>query len=160
MEQTVLDIEPGDFTKPSEALSGSSIGQHLRHSLELFMCLEKGYHSGIVNYDDRPRDKRIETDKIAAVQAIRQIRKFLQLNRTDRLMRLEISPDLGNSQPIAIETTLFRELAYNIDHIVHHLAIIKIGLKEVAPYICLPEHFGVAASTIRHQKEQHAVGSR
>jgi hypothetical protein len=154
LEQVVEKIAPVDFSRPCQALSGSSIGQHLRHSLELFLCLEQGHHSGTINYDNRPRDKRLETDKAAALGAIGQIRQFVDQNRTNKLMQLDLSPDLGIDQCISIQTTLYRELAYNVDHVVHHLAIMKIGLREVASYIDLPPHFGVAASTIRYQGEQ------
>jgi len=32
------------------------------------------------------------------------------------------------------------------------MAIMKIGLKEIADYITVPPEFGVAASTIRHRE--------
>jgi len=53
-----------------------------------------------------------------------------------------------------IKTNALRELAYNIEHAIHHMAIIKIGINEVSPYILLPSAFGVASSTIRHLKKQ------
>jgi len=34
---------------------------------------------------------------------------------------------------------------------VHHMAIMKIGLREVAGYVKLTSDFGIAASTIRYQ---------
>ncbi len=156
LEQVIIEIEPQDFSKPCLALSGSSIGQHLRHSLELFLCLSKGYASGIIDYDDRPRDRKLETEKASAINAIQQIHRFLNVNGTNKMMRLDLKMDLETNQSISIQTTLYRELAYNIDHVVHHLAMMKIGLKEVAGYVILPTHFGVAVSTIRHQNEQIA----
>jgi hypothetical protein len=50
------------------------------------------------------------------------------------------------------QSNIERELMYNIEHTIHHLAIIKIGLNAVAPQIALSEHFGVAPSTIRHKQ--------
>ena len=54
-------------------------------------------------------------------------------------------------------SNLDRELVYNIEHAIHHMALIKIGIKEVAPQLQLPEGFGVANSTIRHKKQQKKI---
>lgn len=43
---------------------------------------------------------------------------------------------------------------YNIEHTIHHLALIKVGLKLVYPDLDLPNHFGVAPSTIKFQQAQ------
>ena len=40
-----------EYSKPCVQLSNSSIGEHARHIIELFQCLESQYESGIVNYD-------------------------------------------------------------------------------------------------------------
>jgi hypothetical protein len=52
-----------------------------------------------------------------------------------------------------VSSTVGRELIYNIEHTIHHLAIVKIALKAILPSLELPEHFGVAPSTIRHRQE-------
>jgi len=46
---------------------------------------------------------------------------------------------------------LHRELQYNIEHAVHHLAIIKIGVKTLEDSFKLDDNFGIAASTIRNK---------
>jgi hypothetical protein len=47
-----------------------------------------------------------------------------------------------------------REITYNIEHIVHHMALVKIGIKEVCPYVVMPPEFGIAVSTIKYHKSQ------
>ena len=42
----VDQIRESDFVKPAETLSDSTIGQHLRHTLEFFMCFEAGFDKG------------------------------------------------------------------------------------------------------------------
>ena len=61
---------------------------------------------------------------------------------------------LEGSNRQEIETNIGRELAYNIEHAVHHMAILKIGLAIVAPEVKVPEGFGVAVSTLRYKREQ------
>jgi hypothetical protein len=151
LSNLVSAIRPEDFSRPSETLNKSTIGQHLRHTLEFFICLEAGCSSGTVNYDRRSHDKLIETDKFLAMAAIEHILSFVHAAKGERSLMLEAAYGLEDGQEVAVQTNLTRELVYNIEHAVHHMAIMKIGIKEVAPYISLPKDFGVAASTLRHQ---------
>lgn len=147
----VDQIRESDFVKPAETLSLSTIGQHLRHTLEFFMCLEHGFDNGIINYDKRAHDKLIESDKFLALASISRIAEFTQ-HLTDKPLKLEVGYDLEKETFVTIDTTATRELVYNIEHAVHHMAIMKIGIKEIAPYIRLSADFGIAASTIRYKE--------
>lgn len=152
LEEAVRQIEPSHFSQPIELLSMSSVGQHIRHTLEFFICLESGFGSGLVNYDKRSHDKLIESDKFLALNAIRNIRLFINGQNNDKPLRLEVGYDLAREQYITINTNFARELVYNIEHAVHHMALIKIGVREAAPYVQLPSDFGIAASTIRYKE--------
>ena len=152
LEGTIRQLNDKDFSKPSLALGESTIGQHTRHTLEFFLCLEKGFQKGIVNYDKRAHDKLIETDKFVALDAIDQIREFVLSQKQDQSLKLEVGYERDTEDCITIETNYFRELTYNIEHAVHHMAIMKIGLREVAPYVKFASDFGVAISTVRHQE--------
>lgn len=147
----VEQIDEGDFSKPVESLSHSTIGQHLRHTLEFFVCMEDGYHNGLINYDKRSHDKIIENDKYVALATIRRVEEFI-MTLEDKPLKLEAGYDHAQESFITIQTNAFRELVYNIEHAVHHMAIIKIGVREIAPYITLSREFGIAASTIRHRE--------
>jgi len=146
----VTQISEHDFTRPAETLSNSTIGQHVRHTLEFFLCFENGYSSGVINYDKRAHDKLIESDKYIALSAINRIRNFIA-TFVEKPLKLEVGYDLMSDDFVTIETTATRELVYNIEHAVHHMAIMKIGMREIASYIRLSPDFGVAASTIRYK---------
>jgi hypothetical protein len=148
----IHEIEVKDFAKPSEALSKSTVGQHLRHTLEFFICFEQGFQNGIINYDKRAHDKLIEDDKFVALDTIANITAFVQNLNVNKPLKLEVGYDLSKEEFVTIDTNATRELVYNIEHAVHHMAIIKIGVREVAPYIKLPFDFGVAASTVRYKE--------
>jgi hypothetical protein len=148
----IHEIDERDFAKPSEALSKSTVGQHLRHTLEFFICLEQGFKNGIVNYDKRAHDKLIESDKFIALNTIGGISDFVQNLNVNKPLKLEVGYDLLKEEFVTIDTNATRELVYNIEHAVHHMAIMKIGVREVAPYIKLPSDFGVAASTVRYKE--------
>jgi uncharacterized damage-inducible protein DinB len=147
----VDQIRESDFVKPAETLSDSTIGQHLRHTLEFFICFEHGFDKGLINYDKRAHDKLIESDKFLALASIGRISDFVN-NLTDKPLKLEVGYDLENETFLTIDTTATRELVYNIEHAVHHMAIMKIGVREIASYVKLAPDFGVAASTIRYKE--------
>jgi uncharacterized damage-inducible protein DinB len=148
----VSQLTEQDFSRPVDTLGNSTIGQHLRHTLEFFICLERGFEAGVINYDKRAHDKLIETDKFVAFSVLLKINKFIHEHRSDKALKLEAAYDLDKEEFITIETNYLRELVYNIEHAVHHMAIMKIGIRQAAPYVTLAHDFGIAASTIRHQE--------
>ena len=145
-------ILPQDFSKPSEALGGSTIGQHIRHTLEFFTCLQRGYENGTVNYDERPHDHQVQSDKEIALESLKTMITFISNLQDDRPLSLQVSYDSEGSRFHTVKTTLMREVVYNIEHAVHHMALIRIGLSEVAPYVQVGEGFGIAASTVRYNR--------
>jgi uncharacterized damage-inducible protein DinB len=152
LTQLVNDIDQDDYVRPSIALGNATIGQHLRHTLEFFICFEQGFDQGIINYDRRAHDKTIEVDKILAQAAIVKIKAFVCNLNSETTLQLEVGYDLTGDKFTTIETNAIRELVYNIEHAVHHMAIMKIGVREVASYVKLPFDFGIAASTIRYKE--------
>lgn len=136
------------YTKPSIRLSHHSIGQHFRHIIELFQCLEEGYTAGVVNYENRRRDTRIETDKDFAASLLPDLYKRLQL--ADKPLVLEATYSDHSETLLSIQSNYIRELAYNLEHAIHHMALIRVGVEEVAD-LALPEHFGIAPSTVKHR---------
>jgi len=150
---TLVDqISEQDFVKPADTLSHSTIGQHLRHTLEFFFCFEHGFQKGLINYDKRAHDKLIESDKFLALAAIQRIQDFVQQQNEEKTLQLEVGYDLAKEEFVTVVTNYTRELVYNIEHAVHHMAIMKIGVREVSPYITLPADFGIADYTLRHKE--------
>lgn len=143
----LLQVTENDFSTPCEVLSNSSIGQHTRHVIELFQCLIKGYDSGFVNYDNRERDKRIEEERDFAVLQIEEIQKSIE--KEDKSMKLE---QCFEENRILITSNYYREVLYNLEHTIHHKALIKIGIKHLCT-LELPASFGVAPSTIEYKKQ-------
>ncbi|MDH5396630.1 MAG: hypothetical protein OEX02_00680 [Cyclobacteriaceae bacterium] len=142
------------FSKPLLSLNHATIGQHIRHTLEFYMELQQGYPLGKVCYDQRKHDKAIEEDRTMVLGVIDGIERFLDTAPKDKQLVLEGSYSMGNHPEFSINTNFFRELAYNIEHAVHHMAIIKIGLAETNPGMELPASFGIAVSTMRYKQQE------
>ena len=51
-------ISPAAYSDPLPLLHGSSVGQHVRHTLEFYQCLFEQAPHGFVDYDARKRDRR------------------------------------------------------------------------------------------------------
>lgn len=151
LSDVIRQMDENDFVRPSNTLGQSTIGQHIRHTLEFFICLEQGFAKGIVNYDRRAHDKLIESNKLIALNTVDRISAFVANQTKDRELILEVGYQPDSDDCITIDTNYFRELSYNIEHAVHHMAIIKIGLRELADYVQFPADFGIAVSTVRYQ---------
>lgn len=135
------------YTYRSQYLSGSSIGGHTRHILELLGCAINGYANGIVDYHNRTRDLKIETDISSALLLLHQLNSIANL--PDRPMQLT-----GDVQPVT--TFYYREIVYNIEHTIHHLALIKVSLVELE-FTQVDPNFGMAYSTIRYNQDKVAA---
>lgn len=143
----VLDqLNSEEYTKKIPYLGDSSIGQHSRHVIELFQQLLEGYNKQEVNYDKRKRNAKIEQNIDFAKASIVNIISLLDKpNKTILLRGVAIGEDTS------IQSSYYREILYNIEHCVHHQALIKVGLLHLNKTMNNNE-FGVAKSTKIYRK--------
>lgn len=143
LASVISRIHPDDYTRPCDALSNSTIGQHTRHIIELFQCLQNQYETGTINYDLRERNKVIENDATFACLCIDGIKS--RLDMPDKILVLE-------GEQGSVNTNYFRELLYNLEHCIHHQALLKVAFNA---FNCaeVSDEFGVAPSTIKYRKQ-------
>lgn len=147
-----------EYSKTLAVLHDNSIGQHMRHTLEFFICLTTGLTSGIVNYDERERDVFLESNTLEALSTITKLKEAIdQIKDNCGLKLVHQSYDLDANEAHEVDTNLYRELIYNIEHAVHHMALMKIGLREIKPSLELPKDFGVASSTMKYRQSQQTT---
>ena len=140
-------LPDNNYASPCTLLSKASIGEHTRHIIEMFQCLDSQYTSGKVNYDKRQRNPVIETDTQFAILQIKHIQNSLE--KENKKMELQ---QIIDGEVIYIESNYFRELLYNLEHCIHHQALIKVAVLE-SKNIILSEDFGVARSTIEYRNQ-------
>jgi hypothetical protein len=151
--QLIDQLNENDYSTSLDILSGSSVGKHVRHIIEFYGCLLVGIETGTVNYDKRSRNRIVETDPDFTVQVLSDMLMRFRQMRFDKSLRLLI--DLSTTESVSeIRTTYFRELAYNLEHAIHHMAIIKIATKVAFKHVHVDDNFGVAYSTINYQQQQ------
>ncbi len=136
------EITPEHYVLPSNNLSGATIGQHVRHSIEMYQCLHLGYEQGCVDYAKRRRDLHIETSPIYAQTCLEALLGNRQ--KADKILQLQ-------HHEAFVTTSYLRELVYCDEHTIHHMALIKVGIQEIGGYQ-LKASFGVAPSTLQYRQ--------
>jgi hypothetical protein len=149
LTESVANVTNEQYCMPLAVLSHATIGQHLRHIIEFFQELDHGYEMGLINYDSRKRNHRIENESQFAVQNLRRIADGL--HRPDKDLVLTASLSGETNCQCECKTNYNRELLYNLEHTVHHMAFIRMGIEAITN-IHLPVGFGVAESTMQSRK--------
>ena len=148
LSESLTQLSDDQYVQPSKILFNATVGQHVRHIIELFICLEKGYETGLVNYEKRKRDLLIETSRHFASELLQKI--YGALEKPNKKLLLESNYDEHTEEDITVTTNYYREIIYNLEHTVHHMALIRVGINEVSA-ITVPDGFGVASSTIKYR---------
>lgn len=143
LEELTLD----DYTERIALLGNASLGEHTRHIIELFQQLNEGYASGHVDYDNRKRDKRLQENIDFALETLAIL--ISDLCKPDKEIYLTT---LYNNQKSQVKTNYGRELMYNIEHCIHHQAIMKIGLLSIGKKP-VNDSFGYAKSTLVYKQQ-------
>jgi hypothetical protein len=146
IEKISKQLSHDEFVEKIEILSGSSIGQHIRHIVEFYICLfsDKCY----VNYDERERNLLIENSPTYTQEVLETLKG--QLQNLDFKKKVTFKQPLNN-QEVFLPTSYARELLYLGEHTIHHFAFIKIGITALCPELALDKNFGVADSTIKYR---------
>jgi hypothetical protein len=140
-------LQNEEYSNPCAELCNASIGEHTRHIIEMYQCLGNQYDSGVVNYDKRERNALIQTNTDFAIQSILEVQNNIE--KENKKIDLQ---QIIDGEEIRIESNYFRELLYNLEHCIHHQALIKVAILQ-CPTITIDANFGVARSTIEYRKQ-------
>jgi uncharacterized damage-inducible protein DinB len=140
-------LSDNEYTKQCPHLSNATIGEHTRHIVEMFQCLENFYDSGLVNYDKRKRSIAIQTNTEFAIKSISEIQNNLE--RENKKIELQ---QIVDGEEIRIQSNYHRELLYNLEHCIHHQALIKVAILQ-CDNVQIDANFGVARSTIEYRNQ-------
>lgn len=152
LDELLTQLNSEEYVQKDTILSGSSIGMHVRHIIEFVGCVLDGEKTGTICYDDRKRDEILQTDVQAVKQQINEI--SIRIDQVNQEQSIQLVGFYGVPKTFQYNLTssIERELAYNIEHAIHHMAMIKIAVNQLFPHITLDTQFGVAHSTLRHEQ--------
>lgn len=150
--ESLLDqLSDEHYARPVASFYNSSVGGHVRHCLEHYQSFLDGAESGKVDYDARKREQTLECDTACALAQVRDICGQLELLAgSDPPVGLLVKMDCGGEEIEWQPSTLGRELQFLVSHTVHHFAMIGGMCRDLE--VELEEGFGVAPSTLRHQR--------
>jgi len=152
IETIITQLSAEQYNKQLTSLSNSSIGQHTRHIIECYQALIN--HEECIIYDARKRDLSIETEPSKATALLQEIKIKLPYLDLNQAIQIKASYDYYEEEgKDEINSTHGRELMHNLDHMIHHFALIKIGLNQLVPEVNRHPNFGIAPSTIRHRNK-------
>lgn len=147
LQQLLSVLHCNQYSHKIDHLGKASIGAHTRHIIELLQCAIHGYNTGTVDYVNRNRNLALENDKQLAIEALQTLQKEMLL--PDKLLTLVVT-EIGDTTAPTVSTTYFREVVYNTEHAIHHLALIKVALIEMQLQV-VDDNFGMAYSTITYK---------
>ena len=151
LEDLLAKINREEYTRKPDVLSGATIGQHIRHILEFYLLLVSGSFTGVISYDKRERNMRIESDPASAISVIDRLIAGIETLNDANPVKFEADYSSSGNAGNLIISSVGRELAYCIEHSIHHQALIKAGLIDLGLHDLTDEYFGVAYSTIRYR---------
>lgn len=146
----ICGVDDRIYTGTHPASPRGSIAGHVRHVLEFYQCFLQGCATGSIDYNQRARDARIESDRAYAVERIAHVGACLReysLVPGDRRLRVTLE---GSTGPVISQSnsSVLRELDFLQSHTIHHYALIAmlLRLSGIEP----GADFGVAPSTLEY----------
>ncbi len=130
----------------------SSIGSHIRHTLDFFDCIIDGLDSNNIDLTARKRDEILSTNIESAIQHIYKLQEillsYIDVN-TDYL--IHVTDNMGQGK-ITVNYTLESILAHANSHAVHHYATIGYILDNLGIEVKIPG-FGYNPTTPINKRE-------
>jgi uncharacterized damage-inducible protein DinB len=142
--------QPDEFT--------SSVGCHLRHTLNHVRALLRGADSGTVDYDARDRGLPVERDRDEARrQTLGWIRRLDDVClEVDRSLYVRSLVNAHGAEVVTC-SSLSRELAFVLNHTIHHHAMMAAAARSMGAQA--PAEFGVAPATLADRASASCVPS-
>lgn len=150
LSEVVAKLGDPQYTQKPVGVVPSSVGGHVRHSLEHVRALLNAVDSGELNYDLRQRGTPVENSRCCAISEIDELISHLQHlpgNVADKTLNMSVIL-AADGEPILVQTTVGRELAFVLSHTVHHNALVGAMVRTLGGW--LPDRFGYAPATLKH----------
>jgi hypothetical protein len=145
------ELDDAAYTHTQSPYYESSVGEHLRHTLEHYISFIDGVESGLIDYDARERNRRIAAERAYAVRVIRDIIARLEGIAVDKPLQVKMDCGHGETEKaLWSRSSIERDLQYIQAHTIHHYALIAmiLRLQGIDP----GPDFGVAPSTLAYRR--------
>ena len=125
-------ISPLDkiYAQKNIHLNNETIGKHVRHIIDFYLCFINGIKIKFIDYDKRERNKKVENDKEYAIKTISVIINLLKNSHLNTPITINLNLSITKS---SLNSSIERELMYIVDHAIHHGHIIQLFIKNHYP---------------------------
>lgn len=154
VQAIVSSLSDTEYTYTSDGQS--SVGKHVRHILDFYRCFLDGLDAGMIDYDCRRRDVRIESTRRIALTALTRIHRELGAISPGESTLLVYS-SVDDTGAISSTSTSRRELMFLQTHSTHHLSIVATIMRSLG--VAVDDSLGVAPSTLAHESRQTCGGT-
>lgn len=158
-EYILNTISDDDYIKHHPFYLGSSVGGHVRHTLDHWTKLLT--HEFTLNldesidYDSRERNTEIEMNRLVALTAnekvLHALNSALQFRQLQTPVKVMFIGDAKSGVRYTVDSTFGRELSFVTHHTTHHLSTIKLLMQSMS--YDLPSNLGMAYSTVKYWTE-------
>ena len=137
------------------AVAMSPIGTHIRHIIDHLWAFQEGTKTACIDYNSRHRETILENDPLLAEKAVMLFSQWLSEANLDTKSLTVISEiSVSQCESTLMKSNINRELAYLINHTLHHIAYAKLLAKTLG--IDVPDHLGVAPATASYLRAEKA----
>jgi hypothetical protein len=139
--------------KPGAPDYAYPVGAHLRHVIEHYEALILPIEPGVVDYDQRPRDRELATRPAVARMRLRLLLRRLT-EWTDASLETPLQVrglgGLAGDFHFAVDSSVGRELVFVASHAIHHYALLQPHCTRHG--ISISAEFGRAPATVAHER--------
>ena len=150
----IESLDEADYQYIAEPWFVSSIGEHLRHIVDLYLAMMNSADLKNIDYDVKRRGSPIEASKKLGLSELVKIRLWLcQISIEEMQQDILISTETALSFQHAevFKSSFGRELCFASSHLMHHLAIMGAIAKLAG--IKVDPTLGLAPATATHVRE-------
>ena len=138
--------------RPGAPAYAAPVGAHLRHVIEHFEALLTTAEPGVVDYDQRPRDRELERRPTVARARLEALQARLSAWTDAQLaapLQVRGLGGMAGEFDFAVASSAGRELVFVASHAIHHYALLQAHCRQHG--IGVDAGFGRAPATIAHE---------
>ena len=154
----IQQLNNAEYQYSAKPYVDSTIGQHLRHVLDIYtsvLTVAEDNTNNSIDYNIRRRGAALETQRSAGIAELELLRDSLLKRVTkplDGVVVVTSETSVNEYKKDTFQYTLARELCFAASHLTHHLAIMAIIAKLSGKDVC--SSIGTAPSTATFIRDQ------
>ena len=127
----VIETIESVWSIKNKNFNNETIGRHIRHIIDFYLCFICHIDSNFIDYDTRKRSVKIESNISFARNKIEEIIYFLKnTDLVDKNIKVRMNSSVSN---LDLNSSIFRELMHIADHAIHHANLVQVIIKNEFP---------------------------